>query len=69
MNELVYYLKMTQEELKIKLYDLLKERQMNPIFEDGFVYAKGDMPVLLVAHMDTVSENPPKDVFYQQKSD
>ena len=31
MNELVYYLKMTQEELKIKLYWLLKGRQMNPI--------------------------------------
>ena len=69
MNELVYYLKMTQKELKIKLYDLLKERQMTPIFEDGFVYAKGNIPVLLVAHMDTVSENPPTDVFYQQKYD
>lgn len=69
MNELVYYLKMTQKELKIKLYALLKERQMNPIFEDGFVYAKGNIPVLLVAHMDTVCEQPPIDVLYQQNYD
>lgn len=69
MNELVYYLKKTQEELKIKLYWLLKERQMNPIFEDGFLYAKGDMPVLLVAHMDTVFEEPPKRIFYKESED
>lgn len=69
MNELVYYLKMTQDELKNKLYYLLQEKQMNPIFEDGFVYAKGNIPVLLVAHMDTVCKQPPTDVLYQQKND
>ena len=69
MDELVYYLKMTQEELKIKLYWLLKKRQMNPIFKDGFLYAEGDIPVLLTAHMDTVFEEPPKRVFYKEKED
>ena len=42
---------------------------MNPIFEDGYLYAKGDMPVLLVAHMDTVFEEPPKRVFYKENED
>lgn len=69
MDELIYYLKMTQEELKIKLYWLLKERQMAPISKDGFLYAEGDIPVLLIAHMDTVFEEPPKKVLYKEKED
>jgi hypothetical protein len=32
------------------------------ICEDGFLYAKGEVPVLLVAHMDTVHKDTCKDV-------
>ena len=40
MNELAYLLRLTQEELKIELYDYLRRKKMNPVFEDGFVYAE-----------------------------
>ena len=69
MDSLVHYLKMTQRELKSDLYRSLDEKKMNPIFEDGFIYAKGDIPVLLVAHMDTVSSKPPVYVFVQKSFD
>ena len=42
---------------------------MHPTCEDGFIYAKGDIPVLLVAHMDTVFPEPPKELVYKEKQD
>ena len=69
MKELISYLKLTQEELKKQLYFSLVEKGMNPMFEDGFIYAKGDMPVLLVAHLDTVGKKPPVNVSYFEKCD
>lgn len=69
MSELAYFLKLTQEELKINLYKYLKQKNMNPMFEDGFLYAEGDIPVLLVAHMDTVFDEPPKRLFYNKNED
>lgn len=69
MKELAYLLKLTEEELKIRLYYYLKNKQMNPIFADGFIYAKGDIPVLVVAHMDTVFEEKPKRILYKQNAD
>ena len=67
MNELISFLKLTQEELKYKLYLLLREKQMNPLFENGFIYAKGNIPILLVAHMDTVLDKPPQTILYHQE--
>ena len=46
--------KMTQSEVKAYMKSLLGSKNYNVIDEDGFLYAKGDVPVLLVAHMDTV---------------
>lgn len=45
---------MTQEGVKEYMKKLLSSKQYEVIDEDGFLYAKGDVPVLLVAHMDTV---------------
>lgn len=36
--------------------------------DDGFVYAKGNFPVLLVAHMDTVHKNLPYTIIYSSKT-
>ncbi len=69
MEELVYLLKKTQEELKKELYNYLSKKGMNPLSADGFLYAKGDIPVLLVAHMDTVSDYPPEKIYYEKKHD
>lgn len=69
MENLVYLLKLTQEELKIVVYNYLIEKQMSPVFEDGFVYAKGNIPILLVAHMDTILDAPPKQIYYDENKD
>lgn len=46
--------RMTQAEVKAYMTQYLTSKNYEPICEDGFLYAKGDIPVLLVAHMDTV---------------
>ena len=69
MKDLVSLLKMTQPELKMYLFKLLQSRQMNPVFEDGYLYAAGDLPVLLVAHMDTVITTPNQMICYDENLD
>ena len=46
--------RMTQPKLKNYMKQYLESKGYQPICEDGFLYAKGDVPVLLVAHLDTV---------------
>lgn len=46
-------LRMTQTELKDYLLDELLSLGYSPISEDGYLYAKGDVDILLTAHMDT----------------
>ena len=69
MEELVKLLKMTQDELKGFLYEYLKKIDMNPLFKDGFLYAEGDIPIMLVAHLDTVAEEPPTNLCYSKTLD
>lgn len=45
---------MTQKGVKEYMGKYLTSKKYEVINEDGFLYAKGDVPVLLVAHMDTV---------------
>ena len=52
--------KMEQTDLKVKMQNVLSSMGYKDVkSEDGFVYAKGDIPVLLLAHMDTVHEQIP----------
>ena len=44
----------TQPELKRYLCSVLLSNGYKPVIEDGFVYAKGELPYLVTAHMDTV---------------
>jgi len=69
MDKLSYLLRLTQDELKQELYKILIKKNMHPTSEDGFIYAKGDIPVLLVAHMDTVFPESPKELVYKEKQD
>lgn len=50
---------MTQQEVKEYMQSYLASKQYDVVCEDGFLYAKGDVPVMLVAHMDTVHKDPP----------
>lgn len=45
---------MTQKGVKEYMKQYLTSKKYDVIDEDGFLYAKGDVPILLVAHMDTV---------------
>ena len=54
--------RMTQAEVKEYMKQYLTSKEYEPICEDGFLYAKGDVPVLLVAHMDTVHTQVCKDI-------
>lgn len=57
--------KMKQKTLKIYLELMLENLGYEDIISgDGYVYAKGDIPVLLTAHMDTVHSEPVKS-FYE----
>ena len=49
--------KMTQQEVKKYMHKYLSKNKYDVVNEDGFLYAKGTVPVLLVAHMDTVHKN------------
>lgn len=41
---------------------------MHALNDDGFLYAIGDIPLMLVAHMDTVFD-PPKNLIYENTLD
>lgn len=52
-------LRMRQKELKHYLAGHLKESGYEVTKRKGFLYAEGDVPVLLVAHLDTVHQEHP----------
>lgn len=56
--------KMSQAQLKEYVTKRLKKTYDEVISEDGFVYAQGTFPVLLVAHLDTVHEKLPDTILY-----
>lgn len=56
-----------QMELKAWLGKLLKGKYKNVVNGDGFLYAKGNIPVLLTAHMDTVHEKTCTEIKIEKK--
>ena len=59
MKKFVEICKMTQADVKSYMAKYLESKQYKVENQDGFLYAKGDIPVLLVAHMDTVHKKLP----------
>lgn len=49
---------LTQDELKQALVNELRELGYGPVNKKGYLYAAGTLPVLLVAHLDTVHKEP-----------
>ena len=63
--EFIELCKKSQDELKKMLPNKLVEAGYTDVFVgDGYIYAKGEMPILLTAHMDTVHKSLIKD-FYE----
>ena len=54
--------RMTQPEVKAYMKSYLSSAHYHVIDEPGFLYAKGKVPVLLVAHMDTVHNEQCKEI-------
>ena len=59
--------KLTQPALQNVLYKYLNKIYPKAIYDDAYLYAEGDIPIALVAHMDTVGKAPPKEVFYDRE--
>lgn len=55
-----------QYKLKKWLYRELKTMGYQPQSKDGFIYAAGDIPIMLIAHMDTVHREQCKIIYYSQ---
>ena len=66
MQELTFetILRLPQMELKKRLKAELKSRGYPVTDKPGYLYAEGTIPVLLVAHMDTVHRQPVEQICY-----
>lgn len=58
----------SQKELKKYLTKELANKGYTPISGDGYIYAKGTFPVMLVAHMDTVHKELVKQIVYSSSN-
>lgn len=58
--------RMSQKSLKNHVKKKLQMRYEEVIVDDGFVYAQGNFPVLLVAHLDTVHSKLPNMILYDK---
>lgn len=60
-------LALDQDSLRRVLAKYLKKKYDNVHVTNSYLYAEGNIPIALVAHMDTVFDNPPKDVYYDKE--
>ena len=58
---------LSQTELKATLAQYLKGKYKKVIVEKEYIVAEGNIPVALVAHMDTVFYNQPSEIYYDQR--
>lgn len=61
-NDFIAICKTSQKTLKRAMTTWLSDRYTDLVVEDGYIYARGNCPVLVTAHMDTVHEKKVKDV-------
>lgn len=57
-----------QADLKKTLAETLTETYTDIVSADGFLFARGEYPVLLVAHLDTVHKTLPSSIYFDRKS-
>ena len=58
---------LSQNAMHKTLSTYLKSKYKRVVATKDYIYAIGDIPVALVAHMDTVFSRPAKDVFYDRR--
>lgn len=59
---------MTQPVLLKTLGTFLEKRYKHVVRTDKYLIAEGDIPIALVAHLDTVFSDPPENIFYDERS-
>lgn len=65
---LISLLKMSEETLLLKLPFILKKLGYKKTEStNNYIFAKGNIPVLLIAHVDTVLKSPPTEIFYDSE--
>lgn len=69
MKEFVKICKMNQGNLKEYVTNKLRATYSKVQVGNGFVYAQGTMPVLLVAHLDTVHKELPRTILYDETTE
>ena len=60
-------LKASPEKLMRMLNRILCGRYSNLTYTGDYLYAIGDIPIGLVAHVDTVFPEPPEDIYYDRE--
>ena len=58
---------LTQGSLKKVLSKFLNKHYQKVVETDDYIFAEGDIPIALVAHMDTVFKLPPEDIYYDER--
>lgn len=66
INQFSYMCRLSQKNLKKYTFSELQKTHTKIVSCDGFVYAKGTFPVLLVAHLDTVHKHLPQTIDYDK---
>ena len=56
-----------QDQLRNQLFKVLKNRYTKVIANEHFIYAVGEIPIAVLAHMDTVFKAPPKEIYYDTR--
>ena len=59
--------KATQSKLHKMMHKILKRNYKNIINTSDYIMAQGDIPIAIVAHMDTVFKLPPGEVYFDKQ--
>ena len=60
-------LRMTQKELKDFCKKMLEYYEYEIEEKDGYLFGKGDIPIMLVAHLDTIHNEKPNDIYFDSE--
>lgn len=60
--------KLSQDALRKTLYDYLIKKYDTVIHTKDYIIAEGDIPICLVAHLDTVFKIPPDEIYYDEEN-
>ena len=69
INNFKKILRLEQKDLKMLCLKYLISKDYDVKFGDGYVYGEGNIPVMLVAHLDTVHRELPYNIYYDKEQD